>query len=532
MKWVIKSSFVVVVILGCIVQVYAWSSKTHKALTQKAVSDNNQSVLDNYLKDGLGMGEGLNSVLMLDEPNAPDSQRVLPEIPQNPTVLDLLKAAAHLEDVPNPRARHHFHDPYRNAGLENRSEYPARAATINFFTDFWYDLSFDLTGASALKRALGTEDSQWENEYENYFAWPDARDYFYKSLTDANENTREHYLALTILSLGHVLHLLEDMGVPPHTRNDFIEAHFRVPKGMWNNPFEAHVEDEIETLGVIPARWLDSWTPQAKVYSKLAHYWDTNSYTGQPVGTSPLSDWGLSEQTNYQFLSKSTIFRRNDGTLYYFPQPDVNNVTGYIEPGVYSRGSIPVSYRYISGYDITHLARTKYIEKYAAGMPYPVPIGTVVYHTTFDNFVYEDYAKVTVPRTIDYATGLTNYFFRGRLSVEPNWTDPNIVELIITNDSNNSGVQQVLKGGVFELYWDDRDGNRAEVNDFVVAEWGAESVLDYNNTVTATFTREANAVVYTLVYDGQICESPSATDPCDPNAIAVAVFRPGYALIA
>jgi hypothetical protein len=220
--------------------------------------------------------------------------------------------------------------------------------------------------------------------------------------------------------------------------------------------------------------------------------------------------------------------------LYYFPHPNVDNVTGYIKPGVYTWNSIPVRYRYISGYDITHLARTKYIDKYAsaAGMFYPVPIGTVVYHTTFDRFVYEDYAKVTIPRTIDYVTGLVNYFFRGRLSVEPNWAEPNIVEIVITNDSNNSGVPQVLKGGEFKLYWDDRDGNRAEVNGLIVSGWGPSSVLEYDCNVTATFTKEVNAAAYTLVYQGQISENPDEPDTDDPNAIAVIVFRPGYPIIA
>jgi len=118
------------------------------------------------------------------------------------------------------------------------------------------------------------------------------------------------------------------------------------------------------------------------------------------------------------------------------------------------------------------------------------------------------------------------------LSVEPNWADPNIAILTITNDSNNSGVPQILKGGIFELYWDDRDSNRAEVGDFVVAGWGPGSILDYNDTVTATFTKQADAAAYTLVYKGDICENQSDPDPYDPNAVAVTVFRPGYPIIA
>jgi hypothetical protein len=517
---------------------YAFEGNTHKALTEKAISNNNQSVLDNYIKDELGMGQGLNSVLVLDGEITPDSGRVLPQIPASPSILDLLKAGAYLEDVPNPRARHHFHDPYRNAGLDNKTEHPVWADRLDQLSMLRYGLSFDLTGASALKRALGTEGSQWETEYENYFAWPDTRDYFYKAFTQESEAEREHYLALTFLSLGHVSHLLEDMGVPPHARNDFIEAHFRVPKGLWGNPFETYVEDETGTSG-IPARWLDGWSPQAKVFSKLVDYWDIGDYTGQYVGTSPLSNWGLSERTNYQFLSQSTIFRENDGTLYYFPQPDVNNVTGYIKPGVYTWDSNLVNYRYISGYDITHLARTKYIEKYAyaAGMPYPVPMGTVVYHTTFDKYVYEDYAKVTIPRTIDYATGLTNYFFRGwiqlRSCVTLDWDILRKVKLYITNKSMLGDSQFAFKGGTFEVYWDDAEGYRHQIQAFTTSKvWNAGSTLEYDEEMWIEFNDEVehywdNAERFIVVYKGNIIKQPElAIDEDDTEAIAVSISEP------
>jgi hypothetical protein len=534
------------IILGVALRAYAWNGKTHKGLTEKAVSNNNQSILDGYLKSELEMLQGVGSILLLDESMTPDANRVLPQVPENPSVSDLLKAGAYLEDVPNPRAKHHFHDPYRNTGLENKTEHPSLARDVNWWSNFFFGLDFDLTGASALQRVLGTEGGNWESEYVNYFAWPDTRDYFYKSLTDVNEKTREHYLALTFLSLGHVLHLLEDMGVPPHVRNDFIEAHFRVPRGLWGNPFESYVDGEANESG-FPAKWLTGWTPQSKAFPKLSHYWDVNGYNGQYVGTSPLSSWGLSERTNYQFLSKSTIFRENviidpntgERTKYYFPHPDACNVTGYIEPGVYSWNSIPVHYRYISGYGITHLARTKYIEKYAyaAGMPYPVPVGTVVYHTTFDKLVYEDYAKVTIPRTIDYATGLANYFFRGRLSAEQNCISSGEMELYVTNDSNNSGTPQTLKGGDFEVYWNDTHHNRHKMDAvyFTIfdsndscdnTEWGINSVLAYGESIRISIIQppDADATGYILVYKGQISQNPGEPDPNDPNAIAMTEF--------
>ena len=512
-----KLAVIVLIGLGWNSQTYAFEGETHKALTQKAISNNNQSILDNYLKDRLSIEQGLNRVLLLDETITPDADRVLPHVPPNPSVLDLLKAGADLEDIPLPRARHHFHDPTRNGGLDNKTEHPARAPAINWVSERIWGLSFDLTGSSALERAMGTEGSQWETEYENYFAWPDARNYFYEALTNESEDVREHYLALTFLALGHVLHLLEDMGVPPHARNDFVEAHFRVPAGMWGNPFESHVEDETGTSG-IPTRWLTGWTPQAKVYDKVSKYWDTDVYDGNYVGATPIPTWGLSEQTNYQFLSKSTIFRENDGTKYYFPHPDPCRV------GEHTDSSLWYKRRYVSGYDITHLARTKYIEQYAYMAGMPVHTGTVAYHTTFDEAVYEDYAKVTIRRAIDYPTGLANYFFRGILEVDVQGAETaGVVQIAITNKSMNSSIGQALKGGDFELYAYCIDGQAAPV-ELTLSGW-SHGILAYDDSLTGTFEVPALSSLiayYGVVYKGQIVPDANTAhiDPDDPNAIA------------
>lgn len=527
---------------------YAFCGETHKELTNKAISSDSKSVLEAYLKEQLGMDQGLDTLLFIDQSTIPESDRIPSkqledriesEITENPTVLNLLKAGANLEDVPNPRAKHHFHDPVRNIGLDNKTEHPEKAEFIDSITLLYYKLSFDLTGTSAIKRALGTEESDWEQEYKNYFAWPDARNYFYKALTDANEAVREHYLAMTFLSLGHVFHLLEDMGVPAHVRNDFIEAHYRVPKGMWGNPFESHVEDEIEDIAAIPARWLGGWTPQPKIFSKISHYWDMNDYTGQFVGASPLSTWGLSEQTNYQFLSKSTIFRENDGTKYYFPHPD----PCYL--GVHIDSSWWYKRRYKTGYGITHLARTKFIEKYVIAENEPNHIygpssqwsyrtEKVPYDTTFDNAVYEDYAKVTIPRTIDFVTGLTNYFFRGKLEIEPNCLDCNTVTFAIRNTSINTNIPQILKCGTFELFYDDSNGTRTKVSDFTIPGWTHDSILEYEQQITGTFSRpDCNEIrQYTVVYKGAISENPDQPDEDDPDAIAAATLTFGYPIIA
>ena len=131
MKVTANALFVVAIISCLSAHTYAFCGETHKALTDKAISGNSKSVLDAYLKEQLGIDPGLDTVLSLDQSTIPEpdripakqlEDRIESEISENPTALELLKAGAHLEDVPNPRARHHFHDPYRNAGLDNKTE--------------------------------------------------------------------------------------------------------------------------------------------------------------------------------------------------------------------------------------------------------------------------------------------------------------------------------------------------------------------------------------------------------------------------
>jgi len=177
----------------------AFSNNTHKAISGNAVQN---SYADSFLKNEMGLNQGLGTTLLLDQSVVPKSERIpttqfetriMPELPSNPSsILDFLKAGANLEDVPTPRARHHFHAPIANpgvippnpnSGLDNKTDHPNWADTFDFWTDYIYDLHFDLTGASAQQRALGTEGAEWKTEYQNYFAWPDTRTYFYKALT-------------------------------------------------------------------------------------------------------------------------------------------------------------------------------------------------------------------------------------------------------------------------------------------------------------------------------------------------------------
>jgi hypothetical protein len=69
-----------------------------------------------------------------------------------------------------------------------------------------------------------------KEETGNQWDWDQSREYYYIYLTGkdyngvlvaATQSEREFYFAQSLQSLGQVLHLIQDMAVPAHVRNDF-----------------------------------------------------------------------------------------------------------------------------------------------------------------------------------------------------------------------------------------------------------------------------------------------------------------------
>ena len=63
----------------------------------------------------------------------------------------------------------------------------------------------------------------WENVLESPAPnnWNNARAYYYRAVTSSLDVVRQTNFAKTFLAVGQVMHLLEDMAVPAHVRNDF-----------------------------------------------------------------------------------------------------------------------------------------------------------------------------------------------------------------------------------------------------------------------------------------------------------------------
>jgi hypothetical protein len=519
---------------------YGFGNKiTHPSVTNTVIQS---SVTDDYVKNQLGMVDGMQTQLKYQ----PDWYQMYIAYRlhrggyslggNERTALEWLKAGSVIEDedkdvlldiLPSIRPRHHFHDPIHNVGLDNKFDHSNYANLFAWITHI-YPGEFDVTGQSAIIWSIqGT--APFKEPSTNAQSWQDARDSFYSALTEHNPIWREYYLAALFLDLGSVLHLIEDMGVPAHTRNDFLFGHYQPPKGF-GNAFENWVEKIIKDNNN-QSPWSGS---EPVVFDKLAKYFDADAYLGNYLndGVLPPNTWGLSECSNYQFLSTSTMFGCSE-IKYQFPHPSKDHLgSDLIVPVVEGRKI----YFNGSNYGVAHIARKSYTQYFADehGI-HEEPLDST--NTADDIGVFEDYANITVPRTINYATGLLNYFFRGKLNIEQTDCNNGKIVITITNKSSNSGANQILKGGTFTLYCDDSSGNRTQVTDFTVYrpgtnpapgnEWNSTTtLLNYNEFTKAVLalpvSQDVNCI---LVYEGTISSDPNSLDSDDTRQIATGVRK-------
>jgi len=132
------------------------------------------------------------------------------------------------EDYPSIRALNHFYDPINNIGIE---------------------------GSRTSKE--WTTDGNIES---NEFSWPKAIEYY-------TEGDSEK----AFVSLGHILHLFEDMGVPDHTRNDpHMGDNF-----TGSSPYEKWASDnkDRQTLGGVALEF-DTEGLKPRIFDDIGSYFD------------------------------------------------------------------------------------------------------------------------------------------------------------------------------------------------------------------------------------------------------------------
>jgi hypothetical protein len=393
---------------------YALETDTHQTINKYiALGTINGFSLDSYLKNQLQFQHGVN-----EEFTFGTSKYVWTWIGYGGETED--KPPGFFQ-IPYLRSTNHFHDPISNQGFSG--------LIFGFIPPLF------LTGESSIQwsqKAIGSQSTG------GYYSWFDIRDYYYKALTSPTKTDRDKYFAGTFRGLGQLMHLVQDLSVPAHARNQFHAGY----------DYEGWVNKSRSGLLSLPSISFDQsllnlQSPLAPV--PLANIFDSEKYTGSnPEITVTGGSIGLSEYANANFFSDGTIFKD-------YPHPRKENTTAIVIESVAEDGEIDKPY-YVSGYQSETLALYSYFANIAPDLP-----GEWKY--TLDDTVYKDYAQKLIPRAVGYSAGLLDYFFRGQLEVTavPIFYKNSITYLMAK--VKNMTPNETMKDGTFILTYSYRPAN-------------------------------------------------------------------------
>ena len=271
----------------------------------------------------------------------------------------------------------------------------------NHFYDPQHDKALDDPCILAPPIPPGTKAYLWallgSPEMDNIYSLEQAKQYYYDALTISYPDQRKELLTKFYLSIGHFIHMIQDMAVPAHVRND---NHGINMLGM--------IEDQVPLLEVEPFEiYCDeaanrvSYEPNAVYnFEHYRDYWTTAN--GE----------GLSDFTSNYFVSVDTNLDYDSSTCRYlidFPHPSADYQT----------------YWEMEGYEVkfdgnnvedTYLGET-YQNHFLTARSYWSGFtefyGSVFY--SLNAICLGKAAEFLVPRATAYSVGLLDHFFEPRI---------------------------------------------------------------------------------------------------------------------
>jgi hypothetical protein len=379
---------------------------THPQLTRRSSL---LSSLNNYLINNLSIEEGLDKILKNDFTW------------ESRSILQWLQKGSTDEDSPMCRASNHFHNPLRAWNKSGMSDQPA---FVNLRCILWIPWYSNVTWATGYLSPSpdGQKAAFNSNPYYAPNTWDNSRHYYYNALTSTSTENREYFLAEAFKALGQVMHLLQDVSVPAHARNDFTShlnysGYFSLNPINWiGNRYEHYVKNN---PGLVAAA-----TPEFSSFTnpRLTDFWDTNLYTG----TNPSTDRsiGLAEFANGNYLSDYTIPNNNPTPEHSFPHPALSSANMQICEDLKPNSLKKRKYiSRISKGDCPPVTEARAADHFATpsllNKEYLVTNGNIsLLRLWLDENVHNTYAKDILPRAVGYSAGLLDYFFRGQLHIE------------------------------------------------------------------------------------------------------------------
>ncbi len=282
----------------------------------------------------------------------------------------------------------------------------------------------------AVQWALGSQSPFQSSPLEdtarrNHFSVLDAREAMWRALTLKNAdgsavpqfgNTptelRKMYWATTFRTLGDVLHTIQDMGQPQHTRN---EGHGRRPGNDYESYIDARALREQKfvidgvTLALSSGQLPDLEFGDHPIprFNRYSDYWSTRERLG--------SLYGLADYSNRGFFTDDSNVGNNS-----YLEPSSVGLTVAREPFDSFAG---FNFSYVYGVvedkltganDRISMSTQGVFAGLIQGGAGPF-VNAPLY--TFRRKNFDDRASLLIPRAVSYSAGILDYFFRGKLAV-------------------------------------------------------------------------------------------------------------------
>ena len=247
------------------------------------------------------------------------------------------------------------------------------------------------------------------------YSYRDAKNYLYQSILAPAQTDRQANFALLFRTLGDVVHLVEDIGQPQHTRNDshggFI---FFGPTSLYEKYTRDHPPDAFLAPSYIPQFLFPDY------------FWSTKR---AGTGLISLDSGGLADFSNANFVTAGTNFTGSLRAILpnaFFPNPtgagaaistvDISTLLDLSDPPLHGKMDF-IQTNVIDTYTNSTAPNDKTstfsmfdydLDKFAPGT-------SAVF--ALNRFNFKAAHQFLIPRAVGYSAGLINYFFRGKIEI-------------------------------------------------------------------------------------------------------------------
>ena len=298
----------------------------------------------------------------------------------------------------NFRYVHHFYDPVSKRGL---------------------DFNLAIAG-HGYYHVIGNKAPDWALEdsgtfSKQFYSIQHAKEYYFAGLTAGTKDAREANLAKTFKTLGQVLHVLQDMAQPQHTRND---PHGGDIAGTSLGPPMFGIKSQYELYVNNPTR-INTFNYTAAYPVSFDLY---RKFYASDDGK------GMANFSNRNFVTELTNFKCTladcqgaTGGGYASPALDIGkkmDIPVNQLPGIVTTLTGNVTF---FGNDITDFysgqnISNDYMTTYSI-FDRDLKNKNKTPAFTLNRFNYAAMAQILLPRAVGYSAGLLNYFFRGTLEI-------------------------------------------------------------------------------------------------------------------